>query len=86
VHTLKRAQANGSIVRDGLRAIRTMDPSQLSLPTSATLVRPRWYPTQLTLPDDRVIIAHGYASEWVLAWFHLCAIWLRSCMCWASQA
>jgi hypothetical protein len=51
--------------------VRRAPRSLASLPTSRRpppprpegLAYPHWYPTQLTLPDDRVLAVGGYASE-----------------------
>lgn len=54
------------LAREGRDAIRVLDPVQQALTTSPVRMREwRWYPTQITLPDDRVLICFGLHTQWV---------------------
>ncbi|KAI8468211.1 MAG: hypothetical protein J3K34DRAFT_523112 [Monoraphidium minutum] len=56
--------ANGGFLTEGRYAIRTWDKDGTTWETRPEgMAYPHWYPTQLTLPDDRVLHVGGYASE-----------------------
>ncbi|GBF91509.1 glyoxal or galactose oxidase [Raphidocelis subcapitata] len=56
--------ANNGFLLEGRYAVRTWSKDGTAWTTRPEgLAYPHWYPTQLTLPDDRVLAVGGYASE-----------------------
>eukprot|EP00798_Chlamydomonas_sp_ICE-L_P026251 gene26251-17351_t len=56
--------AKYSWLKEGRKSIRTFNPSTLQWTTLPQLLNSNhWYPTQLTLPDGRVIVAGGSKTE-----------------------
>jgi hypothetical protein len=56
--------ANGGFLLEGRYALRTWAKDATAWAVRPEgLAAPHWYPTQLSLPDDRVLFVGGYASE-----------------------
>eukprot|EP00798_Chlamydomonas_sp_ICE-L_P029052 gene29052-32254_t len=56
--------AKYSWLKEGRKSIRTFNPSTLQWTTLPQLLNSNhWYPTQLTLPDGRVIVAGGSKTQ-----------------------